>query len=111
MSDSKHNIINVIDFTKKHKRITAAIIVLIVGTILVGFEYSRFVGKTVYQESVSHLDEVLGQSNKMLNELVSKNMTYLHMCDEYLNSAIDKNDFTNYMEKGKKEIGFRTSIS
>lgn len=106
MSDSKHNIINVIDFMKKHKRITAAIIVLILGTILTGFEYSRFVGKTVYQESVSHLDEVLGQSNKMLNELVSKNMTYLHMCDEYLNGASDKNDFTNYMEKGKQEIGF-----
>lgn len=106
MSDSNHNINNVINFTKKYKRITATIIVLLVGMILVGFEYSSFVGKTVYQESVSHLDEVLGQSNKMLNELVNKNMTYLHMCNEYLDRTSNENDIKNFMEKGKEEIGY-----
>ncbi len=48
------------------------------------FRYFRFVSKTIYEESVSHLTEVLHQSDKMLRELSDKNLTYLHMWSEYL---------------------------
>ena len=42
----------------------AAAIVLIIGISMVGIQYTRFVSKTVYQESTSHLTEIFHQSNK-----------------------------------------------
>ena len=47
----------------------------------------RFVSKTVYEESVSHLTEVFHQSDNMLRELTDKNLTYLHMWGEYLQNT------------------------
>ena len=69
---------------KKHRmksRLAAAAAVLLVVAALViaGIQYSKFVTQTIYEESTAHLVEVLHQSNKMLNETVNKNMTYLHM--------------------------------
>lgn len=69
---------------KKHRmksRLAAAAAVLLVVAALViaGIQYSKFVTQTIYEESTAHLVEVLHQSNKMLNETVNKNMTYLHI--------------------------------
>ena len=60
-------------FMKKRLGAFAAAIVLIIGISMVGIRYARFVSKTVYQESASHLTEIFNQSNKALNELVDKN--------------------------------------
>ena len=57
---------------KKRLGAFAAAIVLIIGISMVGIQYTRFVSKTVYQESTSHLTEIFHQSNKALNELVNK---------------------------------------
>ena len=51
---------------------------------MAGLQYSDFVSRTVYKESVSHLTEVFHQSNNLLSELADKNLTYLHMWSEYL---------------------------
>ena len=52
---------------------------VLLGIVLLVFRYSRFVSKTIYEESVSHLTEVFHQSDNMLRELTDKNLTYLHM--------------------------------
>ena len=57
----------------------AAFIAAFACIILLIFQYFRFVSKTVYEESVSHLTEVFHQSDNMLRELTDKNLTYLHM--------------------------------
>ena len=54
-------------FMKKRLGVFAAAIVLIIGVSMVGIQYTRFVSKTVYQESTSHLTEIFHQSNKALN--------------------------------------------
>ena len=51
----------------------AAILLLVL--LIAGFSvrYISFVSQTIYQESTSHLEEVLHKSNNMLKELVRKN--------------------------------------
>ena len=58
-------------FMKTRLGAFAAAIVLIIEISMVGIQYTRFVSKTVYQESTSHLTEIFHQSNKALNELVN----------------------------------------
>ena len=41
--------------------------------------YYTLVTQTVYEESVSHLRELLHQTGTVLNGFVEHNMTYLHM--------------------------------
>ena len=62
-------------------------IVAFVGIVLLVFQYFRFVSKTIYEESVSHLTEVFHQSDNMLRELTDRNLTYLHMWGENLQST------------------------
>ena len=59
-------------------------IAVLVGIVLMVFRYFKFVSKTVYEESVSHLTEVFHQSDNMLRELTDKNLTYLHIWGENL---------------------------
>ena len=91
---------------KKRLGAFAAAIVLIIGISMVGIQYTRFVSKTVYQESTSHLTEIFHQSNKALNELVNKNLTYLHMWSAYLQKASTENEICDYINKVHEEIGF-----
>ncbi len=93
-------------FIKKRLGAFAAAIVLIIGISMVGIRYTRFVSKTVYQESTSHLTEIFDQSNKALNELVNKNLTYLHMWSAYLQKASTENEICDYINKVQKETGF-----
>ena len=93
-------------FMKKRLGVFAAAIVLIIGVSMVGIQYTRFVSKTVYQESTSHLTEIFHQSNKALNELVNKNLTYLHMWSAYLQKATTENEICDYINKVQEEIGF-----
>ena len=91
---------------KKRLGVFAAAIVLIIGVSMVGIQYTRFVSKTVYQESTSHLTEIFHQSNKALNELVNKNLTYLHMWSAYLQKASTENEICDYINKVQEETGF-----
>ena len=78
MDSKKHN-------AKRKKRVVGkrvrivVFIAFFIGIILSVFQYFRFVSKTVYEESVSHLTEIFHQSDHMLKELTDKNLTYLHM--------------------------------
>ena len=98
--------------TRKRKKIIrkrseiAAIIVLITCIILAGIQYSRFVSKVVYQESVSHLTEILHQSNNALTEMSNKNLTYLHMLSEYLQNISSENEIVDYINRAQKETEF-----
>ena len=92
-------------FMGKRLRI-AVFIVFFIGIVLTAFRYFKFVSKTVYEESVSHLTEVFHQSNNVLNELANKNLTYLHMWGEYLKKVSDESEIRDYIDKAQEEAGF-----
>ncbi len=92
-------------FMKKQSAVIATI-VLLVGIILCSVQYFRFVSKTVYQESVSHLTEIFQQSNRSLTELVNKNLTYLHLWSEFLQTASSESEICDYINKVQKETEF-----
>ena len=92
-------------FMRKRLRI-AVFIVFFIGIVLTAFRYFKFVSKTVYEESASHLTEVFHQSNNVLNELANKNLTYLHMWGEYLKKVSDESEIRDYIDKAQEEAGF-----
>ena len=52
----------------------AAILLLVLLAARFSIQYLSFVSQTIYQESTSHLEEVLHKSNNMLKEMVRKNV-------------------------------------
>ena len=91
-------------FMGKRLRI-AVFIVFFIGIVLTVFRYFEFVSKTVYEESVSHLTEVFHQSNNVLSELTNKNLTYLHMWSEYLQTTSSESKIRDYTDKAQKDAG------
>ena len=81
-------------------------IAVLVGIVLVAFQYFRFVSKTVYDESVSHLTEVFHQSDNMLRELADKNLTYLHIWGETLQDISGEDEIRDYIKKAQENAGF-----
>ena len=81
-------------------------IAVLVGIVLGVFRYFRFVSKTVYEESVSHLTEVFHQSDNMLRELTDKNLTYLHMWGENLQNISDEDEIRDCIKKAQENAGF-----
>ena len=79
---------------------------VLLGIVLLVFRYSRFVSKTIYEESVSHLTEVFHQSDNMLRELTDKNLTYLHMWGENLQDISNEDEIRDYIKKAQKDAGF-----
>ena len=69
-------------------------------------QYYKFVSKTVYEESVSHLTEVFHQSDNMLKEVTNQNLTYLHMWAENLQNLSDEREIRDYIEKAQEDAGF-----
>ena len=93
--------------TVKGKRFgIAAFIAVFACIILLIFQYFRFVSKTVYEESVSHLTEVFHQSDNMLRELTDKNLTYLHMWGENLQNTSSEDEIRDYIKKAQEYAGF-----
>ena len=84
----------------------AAFIVAFACIILLIFQYFRFVSKTVYEESVSHLTEVFHQSDNMLRELTDKNLTYLHMWGDNLQNITSEDEIRDYIKKAQENAGF-----
>ena len=105
MNAKNHNTRKRKKFIRKRSEIVA-IIVLITCIVLAGIQYSRFVSKVVYQESVSHLTEILHQSNNALTEMSNKNLTYLHMLSEYLQNISSENEIVDYINRAQKETEF-----
>ena len=98
--------------TKKEKRLIrkwlriAVFIVLLIGIIVTVFQYFKFVSKTIYEESVSHLTEIFHQSDNMLKEQIDKNLTYLHMWGENLPNTSSEDEIRKYIEKAQENAGF-----
>ena len=90
---------------KKGLRIVAFLL-LFIGVVLAVFRYYKFMSKSIYEESVSHLTEVFHQSNNLLSELADKNLTYLHMWSEYLTNTSDESEIREYIDKAQEEAGF-----
>ena len=84
----------------------AAFIAVFACIILLIFQYFRFVSKTVYEESVSHLTEVFHQSDNMLRELTDKNLTYLHMWGDNLQNITSEDEIRDYIKKAQENAGF-----
>ena len=49
--------------------------------------YVLFVSQTVYQESTSHLSELVHKSDNMLSHLVRRNRTLLHLWNDCMKNA------------------------
>ena len=90
------------------KWLPAAAVTLLLVLLAVGFgvRYISFVSQTIYQESTSHLEEVLHKSNNMLKEMVRKNLTYLHLYNGFLASTSDEAEIQAYIEAAQQDTGF-----
>ena len=84
----------------------AAILLLVLLAVGFGVRYISFVSQTIYQESTSHLEEVLHKSNNMLKEMVRKNLTYLHLYNDFLENTSDEAEIQTYIEKAQQSTGF-----
>ena len=85
---------------------TAAIFLLVFLAADFSVRYISFVSQTIYQESTTHLEEVLHKSNNMLKEMVRKNLTYLHLYNGFLASTSDEDEIQAYIEKAQQSTGF-----
>ena len=90
---------------KKGLRIVAFLL-LFIGVVLAVFRYYKFMSKSIYEESVSHLTEVFHQSDNMLRELTEKNLTYLHMWGENLQNTSSEDEIRDYIKKAQEDAGF-----
>ena len=84
----------------------AAILLLVLLAAGFGVRYVSFVSRTIYQESTSHLEEVLHKSNHMLKEMVRKNLTYLHLYNGFLENTSDEAKIQAYIEEAQQDTGF-----
>ena len=84
----------------------AAILLLIVLAAWLSVRYISFVSQTIYQESTSHLEEVLHKSNNMLKEMVRKNVTYLHLYNGFLENTSNEDEIQAYIKQAQKNTGF-----
>ena len=84
----------------------AAILLLVLLATGFGVRYVSFVSRTIYQESTSHLEEVLHKSNHMLKEMVRKNLTYLHLYNGFLENTSDEAKIQAYIEEAQQDTGF-----
>ena len=91
---------------KRRVAVLAAVLVLLLGIAAAGVRYFDFVSRTVYEESTAHLAEVLHQSNNMLNEVVEKNLTYLHLWETTMRHISDEDEIRQLIEAVQQETGF-----
>ena len=92
----------------RRKRLSAAAVLFLLVLLAAGFSvrYLSFASRTIYQESTSHLEELLHKSNNMLKEMVRKNLTYLHLYNGFLESTSDEDEIQAYIEAAQQNTGF-----
>ena len=111
MADKTHEIKRNRHLRHRHLRqkwLSAACALLLLVFLAAGFcvRYLSFVSQIIYQESTSHLEEVLHKSNNMLNQMVRKNLTYLHLYNRFLESTSEEAEIQAYIEKAQQDTGF-----
>lgn len=87
-------------------RRTVAVLLLL--TVLISgicTRYFSFVSRTFYQESTSHLSEILHKSDNMLNHLVSRNRMLLHLWGDLLDNASSEEQIRSSLNEMKGETG------
>ncbi len=92
-------------FPKKWLR---PVVVLLALAVLLGgicYRYFSFVSQTIYQESTSHLSELVHKSDNMLNHLVSRNRMLLHLWGDLLEIASSDEQIRTGMDGMQKETG------
>ena len=106
MADEKHETKR--SCQSRHKWLPAAAAILLLVFLAAGFSvrYISFVSQTIYQESTSHLEEVLHKSNNMLKEMARKNLTYLHLYNGFLKNTSDEDEIQAYIEDAQQATGF-----
>ena len=104
MTDKKRGGKTKYSLPQRWRSTAAALLVLFV---LIGGSCARyvlFVSQTVYQESTSHLSELVHQSDNMLNRLFSRNRMILHLWGSLLEIASSEEQIRSGMDKMQKEI-------
>ena len=92
-------------FPKKWLRPVAVLLALAVLLGGICYRYFSFVSHTVYQESTSHLSEILRKSNNMLSHLVSRNRMLLHLWNDFLKNASSEEQIRSSLNEMQKETG------
>ena len=110
MADEKHGSKRNCDPRQKWLPVAA---ILLLVLLIAGFSvrYISFVSQTIYQESTSHLEEVLHKSNNMLKEMVRKNLTYLHLYNGFLESTSDEPKYRRISGGTAEGVGLPNSTS
>ena len=105
MADEKHE--SKRSCHPRQKWLPAVCAILLLVLLVAGFSvrYVSFVSRTIYQESTSHLQEVLHKSNNMLSEMVRKNVTYLHLYNGFLENTSDEDEIQAYIEDAQQATG------
>ena len=106
MADEKHESKRSCHPRQKWLPAAAAILLLVLLAVGLSVRYISFVSRTIYQESTTHLEEVLHKSNNMLKEMVRKNLTYLHLYNDFLENTSDEAKIQAYIEKAQQNTGF-----
>jgi len=106
MADEKRKPKRSCHFRQRWLSAAAAILLLVLLAVGFGVRYISFVSQTIYQESTSHLEEVLHKSNNMLKEMVRKNLTCLHLYNGFLASTSDEAEIQAYIEAAQQDTGF-----
>ena len=106
MADEKHE--SKCSCHSRHKWLPAAAAILLLVFLAAGFSfrYISFMSQTIYQESTSHLEELLHKSNNMLQEMVRKNLTYLHLYNGFLENTSNEAEIQAYIEEAQQNTGF-----
>lgn len=82
------------------------VIALATGLIAVCIRYYRFVNRTIYTESISHLTEIYHQANQSLYNMVDRKCGAMHMWISYLRDASSEQQIENYISQVNEEAGF-----
>ena len=83
----------------------AALLVLFVLLGGICARYFQFISQTVYQESTSHLSELVHKSDNMLSHLVSRNRMLLHLWGDFLDNASSEEQIRSSLNEMKGETG------
>lgn len=83
----------------------AALLILFVMLGCICSRYFSFVSQTVYQESTSHLSELVHKSDNMLSHLVRRNRTLLHLWNDCMKNASSEEQIRSCLNEMQKETG------
>ena len=83
----------------------AALLILFVMLGCICSRYVSFVSQTVYQESTSHLSELVHKSDNMLGHLVRRNRTLLHLWNDCMKNDLSEEQIRASLNEMQEETG------